>query len=66
MLYSSLVCLAGLVAMASARPGQDGATAPRSEGRFKLPFIKRATTTAKSKVASRANTGDVPFNSLYI
>lgn len=67
MLYSSLVCLAGLAATAAARPGQDGAAAaPKSEGRFKLPFTKRATTTTDSKIASRAKTGDVPFNSRYI
>jgi hypothetical protein len=64
MLYSSLVCLAGLAATAAARPGQDGAAAPKSEGRFKLPFIKRATTTTDNKIASRAKTGDVPFNSM--
>jgi hypothetical protein len=67
MLYSSLVCLTGLVAAAAARPGQDGAAAAaNSEGRFKLPFTKRATTTANSKVASRAKTGDVPFNSMCV
>lgn len=68
MLYSNLVCLAGLAATIAARPGQDGAAAaaPKSEGRFKLPFNKRATTTTNSKVASRAKTGDVPFNSMYI
>ncbi|UKZ61627.1 uncharacterized protein TrAtP1_002887 [Trichoderma atroviride] len=65
MLYSSLACLAGLAATAAARPGQDDAAAPKSEGRFKLPFTKRATTTTNSKIASRAKTGDVPFNSLW-
>lgn len=66
MLYSSLVCLAGLAATAAARPDQDGAAAPKNARRFKLPFTKRATTTTNSKIASRAKTGDVPFNSMYV